>query len=162
MLTTNVHNENCFEVNGCTSYFEVGSFVYSFLPPFSVWVNSLKERICSLRSKFFPFRANPILKQLHCLSQGCEDKVSVVVSFCKKTAEKNKQATLHLNTLYTRRSLNKSISGVSSLFCRFHSLFEGKILLANSVVLSHYVASDLGLHVHFRSVRSVLLLLFYF
>ena len=40
------------------------------------------------------------------------------------------------------------ILGLSSLFCRFYSVFDGKSL-ANSVgpnQTPHYVASDLGLH----------------
>ena len=35
------------------------------------------------------------------------------------------------------------------LFCYFHSIFDGKNLLANNVdpdQMPHYVASDLGLH----------------
>ena len=41
------------------------------------------------------------------------------------------------------------ILGVSGLFCRFYSIFDGKILVANSVgpdQMPHHVASDLGLH----------------
>ena len=42
-----------------------------------------------------------------------------------------------------------SISGVSSLFCCFYSIFNGKIRLADDVdpdQMPHYVASDFGLH----------------
>ena len=41
------------------------------------------------------------------------------------------------------------ILGVSGLFCHFHSIFDGKILLANNVdpdQMPHYAASDLVLH----------------
>ena len=41
------------------------------------------------------------------------------------------------------------ILGVSGLFCRFYSIFDVKILLADNVdsdQTPHYVVSDLGLH----------------
>ena len=41
------------------------------------------------------------------------------------------------------------ILGVSGLFWHFHSIFDGKVLLANNIEpdqVPYYVTSDLGLH----------------
>ena len=54
-------------------------FLFAFLLD---WVQHLKERICSLRSKFFSLRVSPFLGGL-----VCQEKETNVVRLCKNSGQ---------------------------------------------------------------------------
>ena len=82
---------------------------------------------------------------------GCTNNLGLLcwVMYLFKTCQSNTDGcshALHTGMCWTSPFV---VLGVSGLFSRFYSIFDGKILLANTVDLDqtpHYVASDLGMY----------------